>query len=138
MEKWITVDGVSYPCFADYVSTGIYDLCGCVDAEGILNIIDKTFNHFHTAIDRGVYWEALVEEVFNGNEVFAYWVASVLDSKGQLEHGIAIRGSWITEEGYNAWDEELKSLEDHYEKRKREIQEERDRMVEMAGKKAIT
>jgi hypothetical protein len=99
MEEEIEVDGVWYQELSDYIICGVLDLCVCVDQEGIIMLMDKTFYHFDTWTKRNVYWETLVKDVFDGNEVFDYTLVGLMDSKDLLEHGSSIRGGWLTNRG---------------------------------------
>jgi hypothetical protein len=98
MEGQYVLDGCEYEDLESYVCTGIFGFCGCV-GESALRIIDKALDHFSTCRDKGTYWDDLVKEVFNGDEGSAYIVSSLLDNTELIEHGMAIRGSWLTDKG---------------------------------------
>jgi hypothetical protein len=111
MDNWIEIDGVSYPELIDYVVGEVIGVCGCADMDGICDYMDKVFNHFNTAQERGVYWDTLVDEVFKGNETFAYLLVGRMDHAELLEHGISMRGSWLTDKGRELWVDVKKCLE---------------------------
>lgn len=96
------LDGVNYEDLESYIMTGIFGFCGCTGGEALV-VIDKVLTHYDAAQYSGVYWEALVKDVFNGDEGSAYIVANLLDNTGLIEHGIAIRGAWLTDKGREVW-----------------------------------
>ena len=91
-------EGVSFKDAKSFISISVFGICGCSGEEWV-EIIVKTLIHFNTWIDTGKYWGDLVKDVYLDNESAAYIVANLLDNKGFIEHGTAIRGSWITDKG---------------------------------------
>ena len=84
-------DGCWYESPQDYLWVGVLGGCGC----GSGNLPERAYevlNNFgkpHMAEDRfRVYDDP-------ANEVIAHW----LDSKGLIEHGGSVGGSWLTKKG---------------------------------------
>lgn len=91
-EQDFVVDGVSYDDAADYLWVGVLGGCGCGSADLLADkavAVLKNFELEPTDPSRFYVGENVT------NELLAHW----LDSKGLLEHGGSVSGSWLTDKG---------------------------------------
>ena len=75
-------------------------ICGCVDneLEGDLKQILLHYRDAREKEDSSVYYTVFIEK--NGwQPKYVEALLTILDNAGLIEHGTAIRGSWITEKG---------------------------------------
>lgn len=96
--EWLGPDGCHYESDAELLAIGVFNLCGCSDEYESFKVIRDTLTHFNEWREKNTYWNDLVKTVFNGVEGAAYLVCGLIDDKF-IEHGTAIRGSWLTDEG---------------------------------------
>jgi len=68
--------------------------CGCGSPEKIENKLWEVFENFALSLDD---WDKRDSDVYEqlDKEILAHW----LDSKGLIEHGSSIGGSWLSETG---------------------------------------
>lgn len=97
---YIDQDGVSFDSPANWLFTGILGGCGCGSSDEIADKAVAVLEFFSREIGSRD-WSFIDGE----NEILAHW----LDSKGLLEHGSSIGGSWLSKEG----EQVLKSLKEH-------------------------
>ena len=80
------------------VETFIVDylgFCGCYDEE----VIDDIINVFKIFYKEGSHYYTDIAEELELPLKYVHLILNILDSKGWLEHGTSVRGSWITKEG---------------------------------------
>lgn len=93
-------DGISWPGGMRGMFEGkILGFCGCSNEE----IIDDVINVFKCFIrDRkgefNAYYTHIAKEL-NLDLKYVELILYLLDDKGLLEHGTAIRGSWLSDKG---------------------------------------
>jgi hypothetical protein len=74
--------------------------CGCADEAAMLTKVrDVMADLALSGSDAQVPWDRLVAKHFHEDEALAYLVMGHLDHAGLIEHGVAIRCSWLTEDG---------------------------------------
>lgn len=72
------------------------NFCGCISKEiedDFLNILNLFLEN-----ENSIYYTKIAEEL-NLDKKYIELVLQYLDDKGFLEHGSALRGSWLSEEG---------------------------------------
>lgn len=82
----------------------VLEFCGCIDGSVILDIW-RVFKRFDREVSP--YITNLVTELHFSYK-YVHLILNVLDEKGLLEHGTAVRGSWLTDYGKDV----LKRLKD--------------------------
>jgi hypothetical protein len=92
---YIDQDGVSHDSPAAYL-WDILGGCGCGSADELGEKAVKVLRLFATDTDFNLR-KFIYEDT--ANEILAHW----MDSKGLIEHGTSIGGSWLTEEGKQVW-----------------------------------
>lgn len=78
----------------DYINN-IFDICGCSEntwMQVVIDILDYINQEDTMARET-------IDTIFYGNSGLFYLVMNQLDNIGLIEHGIAIRGAWITDYG---------------------------------------
>lgn len=88
-----------YESPADFLWFYIMNGCGCGSFNDFKAEAWKLFEDF--ALNREAKWDLYDNPV---RELLAHW----LDSKGLVEHGTSIRGSWLNEQGKTLYDDLLK------------------------------
>lgn len=84
-------DGCHYKSPSEYLWIAILGGCGCGSGDLPYRAAEvlRNFGREHLSKERwSVYDDA-------ANEVLAHW----LDSKGLIEHGGSVNGSWLTDKG---------------------------------------
>jgi hypothetical protein len=94
MKEYVDKNGCAWDSEEDYFFMEVCGFCGCSDREildDLLTILDKMAN------DReNCYYTKLG---IAGPEKYIEALLGILDNAGLIEHGTAIRGSWLTEAG---------------------------------------
>lgn len=92
-DTYITIDGLSYENFRQYVLC-LLGFCGCSADEPINDCI-KAIKEY-SKHDGTCWYEDLG---IKGEKKYLELLLAVLDNAGLIEHGFTIRGSWLTDKG---------------------------------------
>ena len=92
---YIDQNGVSWKSPYDWLWSGILEACGCGSSDELSKIAFKVLQLFSLPHEERK-WSVYDKQKY---EILAHW----LDSKGLLEHGSSVAGSWLTELGEDVY-----------------------------------
>lgn len=92
--SYIDEDGTTYGNYLDFIESKL-GLCGCRDGE-IVDDIFSVLMHLGSGENHGHYYTNFPIE---GPDKYKELILHILDSHRLLDHGVSIRGSWLSEEG---------------------------------------
>lgn len=92
-DGWYVLDNVHYESIKGLVHSGIFGFCGCVEEDVTSVVLINRLKEL--ANDWPNHREAWNKE---HNSLF-YFIEQKLDDAGLIEHGSAIRCSWINDKG---------------------------------------
>lgn len=87
-------NGFYYSNYRDYVFTELLDYCGCYDQD-LYDDIFKVLLAYDVEIGQSPY----VTDLGIEPQKYAELILHDLNRIGLLEHGSAVRASWVTDEG---------------------------------------
>lgn len=98
-------DGVSFDSPRDLViesHAGGLGWCGCGDIDEALALVLRYLQALYTGQRVGQTWGPTLREQAGIDEDAWRLLSYVCDAAGWTEHGVSVRGAWLTEEGRHA------------------------------------
>ena len=97
--EYICSQGLTWNNKKEYIWSGFMGFCGCYD-ETLYNLFFRTLDLLYFAKNKEpFYYDGTLEQEL---------ILHCLDSKDLIEHGTAIRSSWLTGKGVEFYENFLK------------------------------
>lgn len=87
--EWIGNDNCHYETWQDIVTSGVLEMCGCIE-QG--DVVDEIRDYLNWCVDI----ETRTRREYTSH---FYWIACACDSAGLTDHGTSIRGAFLTDFG---------------------------------------